>query len=478
MKPIRKYPSGYKFAPTEQELLFYLRYKANHERNDDEEKVPLKFVDIHKVTDPGVLFKNTEEDSVYIFTEFRKVSQDGTGKRYDRTAGDYTWSGSDKAKAVEEGKTRLGWMRNFSFEKNKKKIGYSMKELTLDDSFCKDAKFKDYVVCIIRRKSRKEEEFEEENLQGGIEEDHPELAIPDGYIDDRGYYFPTPINSYNGFTDIVNYTEVQQCHETNETIIPSHDHVLPLLLSAEGYQNQYQETPCNIVDACQYQNQMNNQSTTTAAIVPFADQVYQQQYQQYQQNNELIASTSWLPSCEGNLYSQLDLIMELASAPGGLSFPDDYQMYSHSITPFPSDQLEPIGNIQSEINETISMEQSNSQSIAAAFPTNQSAEPIRYDQMETNEIIQMAPSTTEIFSIENAMEIEQQSIVMPPSPTKLSLNASGERCTEFVRNLADQLTSHNKGKTLDIIREDSMIDNQKALENLSEFFIGKPLLIQ
>ncbi|KAL3510398.1 hypothetical protein ACH5RR_029799 [Cinchona calisaya] len=133
--------------------------------------------------------------------------------------------------------------------------------------------FKDYVVCIIKRKSKKEEESKEENLQGGIEEGHPELAIPDEYIDDRGYYFPTPINSYNGFADIANYTEVQQYYpETLETIIPSH-HV-PLMLSAQGYQIQYLDTAPNIIEACQYQNhnehRFEDASSDSQSIAPFA----------------------------------------------------------------------------------------------------------------------------------------------------------------------------------------------------------------
>ncbi|KAL3510396.1 hypothetical protein ACH5RR_029797 [Cinchona calisaya] len=131
MKPLRKYPPEYKFAPSEQDLLFYLPRKVNNAENDDEEKVPLKFVDIYEITDPGLLFEDTEEDLVYIFTQFRRVSQDGTGK---------------------------------SFEKNKKKLGYNMKEITLDDSIPRDAKFKDYVVCRIKRKSKKKEESTEETL--------------------------------------------------------------------------------------------------------------------------------------------------------------------------------------------------------------------------------------------------------------------------------------------------------------------------
>ncbi|KAL3510401.1 hypothetical protein ACH5RR_029802 [Cinchona calisaya] len=399
-----KYPPGYKFAPSELELLSYLRYKTINEKNDDEDKVPLKFVDIHKVTDPGVLFKNTKEDSVYIFTQFRKVSQNGTGKRYDRTVGCYTWSGGDKAKAVEEGNTRLGWARNFSFEKNKKKLGYNMKELTLDDSFGKDAKLKDYVVCIIKRKPKEEEESKEENLQGGIEEYHPELAIPDEYIDDHGYYFPTPINSCNGFTDIANSTEVQQYyHETNETIIPAHD--VPLMLSAQGYQNLYQDMPSNIIEPCQYQNQMNIDSTT--AIVP---------YQISQELDQHINSN----------YAELDVIMELSSAPPNLSLSDDdYSMY-YSAT-------------------------SDSQSIAP-FPTG--------NQLEINESV----------SKENAMEIEQQPIAKPPSPAILPLNAEGgEPCSEIGRKLAAQLTSLRE-KPSDIIIKGGLINNQRGLENLIEYF--------
>ncbi|KAL3510400.1 hypothetical protein ACH5RR_029801 [Cinchona calisaya] len=172
------------------------------------------------------------------------------------------------------------------------------------------------------------------------------------------------------------WIEVQQYYqETNKTIIPSHD--VPLMLCAQGYRNQYQDLPSNIIETCPCQNQMNIDSTT--AIVPY--EISQELDQHFNSS-----------------YAELDVIMELSSAPPNLSLPDnDYSEYysassdSQSIAPFPT------GN-QLEINETISRE--------------------------------------------TAMEIEQQPIEKPPSPVILPSNAEGgERCSEIGRKLTAQLTS-------------------------------------
>ena len=78
MKTLQKFPPGFKFVPTELELLHYLRSKVNGEKTGYEDKVPLKYVKLYNIEDPGVLFENTNEDVVYVFTKLRKVAENGS----------------------------------------------------------------------------------------------------------------------------------------------------------------------------------------------------------------------------------------------------------------------------------------------------------------------------------------------------------------------------------------------------------------
>ncbi|KAL3502093.1 hypothetical protein ACH5RR_036542 [Cinchona calisaya] len=286
MNPLQNLPLGFRFKPTNPELLMYLQCKVNDVKATEERRclVALKEIDIYEFENPNDLFKNnTDEEVVYVFTKFKKIGLHG--KRAERRVGGCTWKGNDKGLAVEFGETCKGKMKSFSYQnKNMEKLGFNMKEFSLDEPFLRHAKDPDYVLCKIKRKSSKAEKKSriDENLQEGIF-DYPlnlldddqvlpmQTAINNGHYMDNiasGSIFfgnfdsnqgsntrslvqemipvPSELDLVGASTSMVpNYTQVQQYQDhRNETINSN----VPVLLPAEGYQNQFQHTsPSNQV---------------------------------------------------------------------------------------------------------------------------------------------------------------------------------------------------------------------------------------
>ncbi|CAK9177427.1 unnamed protein product [Ilex paraguariensis] len=178
--------TGYRFHPTEKELLFYLSLKVLGRRLPCESVV--NECDIYGDIEPMNLFQTgSEERVVYVFTKLKKMSS----QRIKRTvaAGKGTWRGSDKASHVldpQKKNTIIGWKRNFVYEmtKTRAKLGYNMTEYSLPDSTLNSGRvlFKDYVLCRIKKKkppqtnhSQSQDNFEElieGDLFAMLAEDH------------------------------------------------------------------------------------------------------------------------------------------------------------------------------------------------------------------------------------------------------------------------------------------------------------------
>jgi hypothetical protein len=169
----------YRFAPEDHELIAYLSCKANGKPLPSEGVI--KEIDLYRMNDPGKLFQGSQEDIVYVFTRVKKVSENG--KRVDRkVTGNRTWKGLDKGHPIFDKEGFLvGEKKNFNLINNMKmKVGYNMTEFVLDTGSLRSAKFKDYVLCQIKRKVVKGRSAQEEDICGSkaaIEEDVNSLSI-------------------------------------------------------------------------------------------------------------------------------------------------------------------------------------------------------------------------------------------------------------------------------------------------------------
>ncbi|OVA02497.1 NAC domain [Macleaya cordata] len=116
MKQI-KLPPGYRFSPTDQQLIqFYLGKKVN------EEAPPcnvIKHINLYGEKEPWAIFDeddddfDDERDVRYFFTTLKKT---GTGKRVLRTAGIGTWTGQDKGKEIYDDQNEvIGFKKHFAF---------------------------------------------------------------------------------------------------------------------------------------------------------------------------------------------------------------------------------------------------------------------------------------------------------------------------------------------------------------------------
>ncbi|KAI5670378.1 hypothetical protein M9H77_10742 [Catharanthus roseus] len=150
-------PRGYKykFEPSDEDILYYLRCKINGEALPCENAI--REIDLYRVSDPGTLFEgiSKEEKSVYIFNKLKKVTENG--KRVDRTVlGNRTWKGVDGGRPIFDtqlgGVCKVGEKKNFVFvNKMKTKLGYNMTEFSLGNSTIKDH----YVICQIKKQKDK-----------------------------------------------------------------------------------------------------------------------------------------------------------------------------------------------------------------------------------------------------------------------------------------------------------------------------------
>ncbi|XP_059641372.1 NAC transcription factor NAM-2-like [Cornus florida] len=162
-----KIPIGYKFHPTDEELIHYLSCKAN------EEPLPCQGV-VNDVFDlyskePSELFEGSEEKILYFFTKLKKKHEKGS--RINRVTRIGNWKGQDKAKDIKDGGTGnaegeervIGMKRNFTYyvKSDPKKSGWSMTEYNLGGTNLKRAKIKDYVISQIKRQKQTEKEKED-----------------------------------------------------------------------------------------------------------------------------------------------------------------------------------------------------------------------------------------------------------------------------------------------------------------------------
>ncbi|KAK9944810.1 hypothetical protein M0R45_010360 [Rubus argutus] len=156
--PCLNLPSGFKFLPTNQELLgYYLLNKVCGKPFKYDSRVMNEF-DIYKAEPWDIWIKfggprlNQSED-LYFFTQLKKVSDNGTN--VVRKAGSGTWKGDTSGFEVHDSKDKkkiLGLYKRFHYEPKQPDCSWIMFEYKLDDSLIpKSCRYHDLVLCRIQK---------------------------------------------------------------------------------------------------------------------------------------------------------------------------------------------------------------------------------------------------------------------------------------------------------------------------------------
>ncbi|XP_028116265.1 NAC domain-containing protein 68-like [Camellia sinensis] len=157
-------PLGFKFFPSDQELIHYLLQKSTARPLPCDNVI--KDYDLYGEKEPSTIFDGAEANIHYIFTILKKKTKKGA--RVDRTAGTGTWKGVDASKPIYDGNRRLiGSKKNFVYlTKSKTKGGWNMVEYNLEGIAEKHAlklgKVTDYVICRITKNAISKNRIREE----------------------------------------------------------------------------------------------------------------------------------------------------------------------------------------------------------------------------------------------------------------------------------------------------------------------------
>ncbi|XVF23142.1 hypothetical protein REPUB_Repub13aG0012300 [Reevesia pubescens] len=151
MLPIMKIPHGYRFLPTDQELIVhYLLKKVKREASSSDAVIDCEiYGDDDK--EPWKIFDQTSGEKFYVFTKLKK---NGKARRVERRAGLGTWKGQRTDLVKDSKNNLLGFKKLFVFQvkdSNSKSIAiknghWLMHEFSLPNDEC------DYVLCEIRNK--------------------------------------------------------------------------------------------------------------------------------------------------------------------------------------------------------------------------------------------------------------------------------------------------------------------------------------
>ncbi|GLT69148.1 hypothetical protein SLA2020_413240 [Shorea laevis] len=137
-------PLGFRFRPTEEELVFYyLHRKVNGE------PLPPNVVtdcEIYCDKEPWQIFDNNSNERFYVFTKLKRRSK----ARIERAVGCGTWKGQNKTE-IMDGEKHVGYKKLLVFEAKDAMATnghWIMHEFSL-----LEGKFNDFVLCEIRNAS-------------------------------------------------------------------------------------------------------------------------------------------------------------------------------------------------------------------------------------------------------------------------------------------------------------------------------------
>ncbi|KAL3635374.1 hypothetical protein CASFOL_019921 [Castilleja foliolosa] len=169
-------PFGYRFIPTNEELIeYYLLRRAKelpihfnrhilnkplYGENSNPSQVFRDVDDSNWVISEGNDFKEVDR-VIYVFTKLSKINNGKT--RISRRAGNGTWKGQTGGKNINNGSGQLiGSMKMYSFDGKGDGHHWIMHEYSLAGIYEKNNN--DYVICKIKRVSKRKE-------LGGVQED-------------------------------------------------------------------------------------------------------------------------------------------------------------------------------------------------------------------------------------------------------------------------------------------------------------------
>lgn len=158
-------PVGFRFHPTDEELIRHYLYMKNKVRSKGAEAIAgvVPEFDLYGETEPWKIWESyggadLYDQDLYFFTRLKKVNPHGT--RINRKIGTGTWSEGEPSRAIFVGektatkkhKTPIGRKRKFRYEnKASEQHGcWYMEEYSLDDGI----KSAEYVICRLRENNR------------------------------------------------------------------------------------------------------------------------------------------------------------------------------------------------------------------------------------------------------------------------------------------------------------------------------------
>ncbi|XP_062169170.1 NAC transcription factor 32-like [Alnus glutinosa] len=142
MEELQETPVGFRFHPTDEELVFYYL-----ERRVNGEPLPPNVVtdcEMYGDKEPWKIFDKDSNERFYVFTKLKRRSRG----RIERAVGCGTWKGQNKKK-IMDGDKHVGYKKMLVFEA-KEQEGTANGHWIMHEFSLLEEKFNDFVLCDIR----------------------------------------------------------------------------------------------------------------------------------------------------------------------------------------------------------------------------------------------------------------------------------------------------------------------------------------
>lgn len=151
---------GYRFHPTDEELINYLKNFVLHGVLPPRDFI--KVADLFEDLEPWEIMAGSEEKTRYFLSRLKRFKN--STKKFSRTVGKGTWKGQNSGNPIEDGlkkNTTIGYKRSLKYksdnEKDENNDKWLMKEYFLpDEYFRKSNKNYAFVICKIKEKKKNE----------------------------------------------------------------------------------------------------------------------------------------------------------------------------------------------------------------------------------------------------------------------------------------------------------------------------------
>ncbi|KAK0582076.1 hypothetical protein LWI29_021253 [Acer saccharum] len=217
-------PMGYKFQPTDEELVSYFLFNKIFAETDDPfndvDKFSVREGDLYGSQDPCDIWNlyggdNLEDGKpLYLFTRLKKVSSNGS--RISRRVGSGTWAGEDSGDTITSQNYVVGVKKRFRYENKKSPDNgaWIMHEFAVDPTLLRQhQKPDDIVLCrmkknpVAEKKKRKLQQVL--NSEPWMSSKNPKLVEPQPVpISVQQYQQAAEFNSHTGSNILQSETEV------------------------------------------------------------------------------------------------------------------------------------------------------------------------------------------------------------------------------------------------------------------------------